>query len=265
MTTPAPIPFDLQFAMDSIRRLYGHKVNINTAEPLDKWGSRFDVSTIEVTVSDFEGEAHETLLTTNGITHAISTDAAATQTLEIRGNTISSGVLTASRQTLILDGQTAVALNPPIGRFNRSWNDTATPLDGNVSFYEGGATSGGVVTNKAEIHGMILQDDDDQTEKCATSMSNGIYWIIKEFGGSILSKNAASIDLKLQTRKKDKLFRPLGGRIGLSTNGTTTDKRKGPFIITPNSDTRVTAKATTGSNIAVEAYMRGYIVQIVSP
>ena len=264
--TTAPIPFDLQYAMNTILEEYGDKVALDTAQYPQKWGSRADIASTEVTVNELRGVAHETLLTTNGITHVVSTDVDDTQILEVRGKTISSGVLTHDEQTVTLNGQTPVALTTPIARVDRAWNDAGTgnELEGQVSFYEGGAQVAGVVTDTAELHALILVTDDQQTEKCAKSIPGGQYWIVEFWGGSILSKTSAAVDLKLQMRKKEKLFRRLS-RIGLNTTGTTTDQEKGPFIITPNSDVRVTAKSTSGSGVAVEAFMKGYSVSIVNP
>lgn len=110
-------------AEDSIFKSFGDRVSAAAkGKSLNKYGIA-TVGTTPRTVMGLQGsEINETFLTTNGITHAVSTNAGDVgKRCIIEGNTIDAfGNLTVVVQTVILNGTTPVALEYPLARANRA-------------------------------------------------------------------------------------------------------------------------------------------------
>ena len=238
------------------------------SKSLAKFGRRAGLGGTHSTVAALGGEAHETLLTTNGITSIISSDAGDTETVTIEYHTINGGgdELTFGVQTATLNGQTAVALTTPCARVSRIYNSSSTELAGDVYVYEGGATTLGVPDDATTIHAQIVAGD-QQTKKAATSISNTDVYFITGITASVVAGTPGSqvIDFDVELKALDGVWLPrlewscqIGGQV-------TTTIDLDPVIIVPkNHDVRIAAVAASGTGVDVDAVFRGYLAGLVT-
>ncbi|MEE9125399.1 MAG: hypothetical protein V3U14_13050 [candidate division NC10 bacterium] len=222
------------------------------------FGTRDDFGTSELTVALLAGEAHETFLATNGITHIISTSTAdITETIHLEGYTLSGGLFTRVAQDVALNGRTAVALSTPIARVNHAVNTSATAIAGTISVYEGGSTSLGVVDDATEVHlqiaaGRQLAEDGSAVvgdEECL---------VITHIMGSILKKQAAFVDVTLESRALTGQWLHMT-KFALASTGTSSIVivPDPPIVVEANTDIRLTAVAST-TGVEVTAMMSGW-------
>ena len=169
----------LEIAIQQIEADYGDTVSVEAKDKsLLKFGRNTNVGTSAATLMDLDGtEVGETYVSTNAITHVISTSAADGEEIKIEGHTISGTDLTFVVQTATLNGQTAVALGTALARCTRLLNNDSTELAGKVSAYEGGTTTAGDVDTDSEIH-CIIPAGQQQSRKASTSISSVDYWIV---------------------------------------------------------------------------------------
>lgn len=208
-------------------------------------------------------DGEETLLTTNAITHIISSDANDDQDVRIEYHTISGSDLTFGVQTATLNGQTAVALTTPCARMSRINNTSATELAGDIYAYEGGATTNGVPNDLTTVHARI-DAGNQQTEKAATSISATDYWLITFMTGHLLGSNTARVRLELEKRNMSGVWLPTGVTVGLGNAGNTqATVQLDPVIIIPaNTDVRVMG-TSSATNTDVAAYFGGHLASII--
>lgn len=254
------VPANVQAAIWAISKDTGDAVSVKAAAtPLRVMGQREDITTVLATIGEFGGENDETLLSTNGITHVISSNVGDTEPLVLDGFTISSGAFTAAEQTVTLNGQTPVALATPLARLITMRNSGATLLVGDVFSYEGGTTTLGVPDDATEIHNQIVAGR-QRADKAACVAADGQYIIITEVVASILKKATGIVDISFEVRLSGGVFQRVAS-LSVSTDGTNTIaiQPDPPGAVPPNADIRVRAVAVAGSGIAVSASLGGYI------
>lgn len=234
---------------------------------LSKFGRRVGITSTHSTIAALGGEAHETLLTTNGITTVVSSDNADNQTLKIEYHTINPGgdELTFGVQTVTLTGHTPVPLPTPCARVSRVYNTSSTYMAGDIYVYEGGTISAPVdgPDDATEIHLQILAGD-QQSKKAATSISNTDAYFITQIITSVVagSPSAQAIDFDLETKALDGVWRPLLEWSNQLGGLTTVTIDLDPVLIIPkNHDVRIAASAS-GSGADVTASFRGYLASV---
>lgn len=236
------------------------------AKQLIKFGRSDEVgSSAYQTLALFKtGVTDETFATTNAIDSISSSDAADDQDLLIEGHTIDgSGNLTFVSQPATLNGRTRVALATPLARATRAYNDDATELAGTVYVYEDSDITDGVPDDGTKSH-LTIPIGRQQSYKGATSISADEYWFITGIFASVLRNAGADIDLVLEIREKDKVFRQRPP-ITLSRGGSTTVLINfNPFLIVKaNSDVRLRAITLTGSGIGVSGTIMGPLASVI--
>jgi hypothetical protein len=233
---------------------------------LSKFGARASVGSTHSTVAALGGVAHETLLTTNGITSIVSSNNSDNQTYKIEYHTINPGgdELTFGVQTVTLTGQAPAPLPVACARVSRAYNVSATESVGNIYLFEGGAVTGGVPNTASEIHLQIVAGD-QQSKKAATSVSNLDAYFITQIITSVVSGSPGSqvVDFDLEIKELGSVWRPQlewSCQIGaLSTVSLDLD----PVIIVPkNHDVRISAETASGTGVDVTAAFRGYLASL---
>lgn len=258
----------LQAAINEVRQYDGVNLDVVAkSKSLIKFGRHPALGTTrEMVWSHAEQAGEETLLTTNGITHAVSSsNADIGVAMSYEYHTLSGGDLTFGVGTYTCNGQTPVELPVPAARNSRIRNESGTPLVGDHYLYEGGAVTAGVPDDPTEVHGRILAGD-QQTRKMATSISSVDYWFITMWPGQLLGSNTARVAVELEKRALDGVWLPTGIQMGLGTQGTigSPTELPGPVIIIPaNHDIRAMAVATAAGTV-VEVYAAGYLASVIS-
>jgi hypothetical protein len=221
------------------------------AKSLIKFGKNTSLASgVEETVWEVGGL--ETYPTTNTINTLVSTNAGDTQDVVIEGHTVTgtgtSAVFTFVSQTATLNGTTNVTLTTPLARTSRIYNNDSTDFAGTVSvFINGGTTHLQAITT------------DNQSLKCATTVSSVDYWIITGLTVAVERGSTATVDFKLQVREVGKTFRTQF--FVTETNGGGHIEFTQPLIINPNSDVRLQATSNAAST-AVSGAIHGYLAII---
>lgn len=215
-----------------------------------KFGRHVSVQTSLTTLMTLPtGVYNETYVATNIITQAISTSALDTETVKIEGHTVvgsgASAVYTFVVQTLTLTGQDEIALTTPLARCSRIYNTSATELAGVVSITEDGTFSaGGIPDAASEVHCQIRAGR-QQSEKCATTIENGNFWIITGWRADMLNKTSAFGEIQIETRLPGEVFKPFV--TASVSEGHSASQIQVPYVIVPqNTDIRM--RAATGAN-----------------
>lgn len=257
----------ITYAEAVILGTYGDTVSVaEKAKPLFKFGRNAGVGTSNETVWEYGGD--ETYVTTNVIDTISSSDAADAAVIYVEGHTIS-GTGTDSQftfvsQTATLNGQNKVVLSTPLARVSRAYVQSGT-IAGDIYVAEDDTLSGGVPTTAAKVHITIegATSGHTQTFKAATTFSNLDYFICTGGYVSVNKKTSAAVDVVMEARTPGGVFRPVGGRISLKTDGTTTEQIAfNPYVIVPkNSDIRIRAVASTTA-VEVDASFQGYLAAV---
>jgi hypothetical protein len=233
---------------------------------LSKFGARSGLGSTNSTVAPLGGEAHETLLSTNGITSIVSSDNSDNQTYVIEYHTINGAgdELTFGVQTVTLTGQAPAPLSVPCARVSRAYNTSVTESLGDIYLFEGGSVTLGVPDTSSEIH-LQIEAGDQQSKKAATSISNQDAYFITQIITSVVSGSPGSqvVDFDIEIRQLGSVWRPQlewSCQIGaLSTVFLDLD----PVIIVPkNHDVRVSAETASGTGVKVTAAFRGYLASL---
>lgn len=245
-----PVVPDYRIA-NGIRQIssdYGDTVSVyEKAKSLVKFGSN-PLLAAGVEESVWSTGGTETYQTTNAINRVVSTDAGDTQEVVIEGHTISGSDFTFVTQTITLTGTTAVTLATPLARANRMYNNGSTDFAGSITVYVNGGTT----------H-LTALGDNNQSLKCATTISSVDYWIVTGFDLGVKRSNTAVVDFKLQVRESGKVFRTQ--YFTSQANGGSYFSFDQPIIIKPNSDVRVQVTSNAAST-AVSASIHGYLAII---
>jgi hypothetical protein len=263
------MPFALAHAEREIKKTHGDTVSvIQKSKSLNKFGHNNDLGTTTETIWEVGGT--ETLPTTNAIDSFSSSDNGDNAVMYVEGHTVSgTGVdqqFTFVTQTVTVAGNAETLLGTALARVSRASVVSGT-LDGDFYIYEDDTVVTGVPQTASKIHLKILGSatpNETQSSKCATTVSNTDYGIIMSWMCSIDKKTSASADFELQHRVAGGAFRPMAGKIGLSTGGESSLQVHfdPPLILKKNSDIRVVATAsTTGVEVDGEVFM--YLAKVV--
>lgn len=262
--TAAPIEPRLQRAIDEVATFDGVTISITDKnKSLRKFGERTSLSTTSSTLGEFAGEAHETLLSTNGITSIVSSNAADTMTVRIEYHTISGNDLTFGVQTATLNGQTAVTLGTACARVSRLTVQGTTEAQGAIYVYEGGSITAGVPDDATEVHLQLLAGQQNSF-KAATSISSVDYFIVTEVTASLLSATNLECDIDLETKSTTGVWQ-VALEYAIATAGTTTFfiPLDPPLIIPSNTDIRLVGKMASGT-ADVSGKFGGYLASVVT-
>lgn len=198
----------------------------------------------ETTVMTLPGatQRHETYLSSNLIDSISSADGGDSQEIQIEGHTLdNNGHFKAVAQTATLDGQNRVALTTAMARVARAVNRGSTDLTGPVYVFENDTLTGGVPNTETKVH-MMIAAGRNQSQKAALTFSNNEHGLITSFSAGVLRTGAAvSVDVQLQVREFNGVFReqfPIPVR---SDGQPFRPHELRPFLVIPkNSDVRVT-------------------------
>ena len=249
-----------------IYRTFGDQVSVDKkAKSLIKFGKSGDLTTNRETVWNVGG--NETYVTGNVITHVSSSSASDTQTIKLECHTVS-GTGTDSQftfvvQTVTLNGQTPVALDTPVARVSRVFNDDSTNLVGNVYVYEnaGATVTAGVPSPASKIHSKI-DAGFQQDFKGATTFSNVDYYVLTGGFGSISYKQSAAVDFYLEVRQAGKVFIEQAA-VSANASGGSWQIELDPAVIIPkNADVRVTCRSGSQGAV-VYCSFKGYIAKVI--
>ena len=240
---------------------FGDRVSVTQkAKTLYKFGRNPDIGTSIETVWNTGG--NETYATDNVIDKFSSSNAGDTQEIIVEGHTISAGKLTFVTQTVTLAGQTETALTTPLARVNRAYNNGTTDFAGTIYIYEDDTVTAGVPQTASKIHAEVTEGN--QTEKCATSISNADYYIITSFTGYCFTKASRTVEFLVELREvgtTNKVFRRTFSTAGSEGKPTHIDFDP-PFIIPKNYDIRVRAIASANAT-DVGASFNGYLAKVI--
>lgn len=254
----------LAHAAKVIFSTYGDKVSIDQKnKDLLKFGHNAAVGTSFATIQHQPtGILHETYVADNSIDTIVSTNAGDTTEAIIEGHTIDgSGNFTFVVQTVTLTGQTEAALGTPLARVTRVYNNGASDWAGTISVFDNtdGSTAG-VPTTDTDVH-LQIEAGENQSEKCATTISQSDYWIVTSVYADFLDKSAGFAEIALQLRLKGKVFRNQI-RLACSDGGEARHNFKPYFIIPANADVRLVA-AADGANSSVSGGIEGVLASVV--
>lgn len=252
--------FAVAHALAQIKSDYG-KTAVVKPKALLKFGRTTNADDgVKTTVATFQGsEVNETFVTTNAIDRVVSDSASDGETITIEGHTISGGELTFATQNITLTAQTAVTLTTPLARATRAYNTDSTELAGNVYVFENNTVSAGGVPSDATKTHLMIAAGQQQSEKCATTISKDDFWIITDVFGSVNRGNSANVDMALEVRESGGVFRPKVKWTIRSTGQNAVLLPITPHLIAPsNSDVRVVATSDT-ANTTVDAWINGYL------
>lgn len=253
----------LSHAVNVIKSTDGVDVSIDEKnKDLLKFGRTLQAGTISSTIMTLpSGTLNEAYVSDNLITHISSDNAADTEELLIEGHTISGSDLTFTIQTKSLSGQTKVALDTPLARGTRLFNNNGTDLTGTVYLYEDDTVTGGVPNTDSKVHCMIRAGQ-NQSEKASTSISSVDYWIITDFYADVIEKTGSPlVDVTLQYRRLGKVWRPIINR-SVSNSGGMYHPFRPHAIIPANSDVRLICTSSTAST-EVSAGIAGVLAKVI--
>lgn len=261
---PGLYDYWIEHAIDVIQSDYGVTVSVDKKrKDLLKFGRNNAVQTTKSTIMELpSGVQNEVYVSSNSITTISSSSGSDTGSLYVEGHTIDgSGNFTFVAQTKTLTGQTQATLDTPLARCTRIYNNGSVDFVGNIYVYETDTATAGVPDTAAKVH-CIISAGNQQSFKASTTLSNVDYWIITNFGASVIEKTASYADFTLEVRNKGKVFRPT---ITLTAEaGVEADHDFIPYRVVPaNSDIRVTAIAS-GANIDCSAYIQGVLATVAS-
>lgn len=250
----------LERAIAQILADYGDTVSVvEKNKRLVKFGVNPNVNTTQEMVWSQGGI--EVLPTSgNPIDTVSSSNAGDTQDIVIEGHTLSGSELTFVTQTVTLNGQNKVTLATPLYRANRMYNNDNTVFAGDVYAYQDGAISGGVPNTAADIH-LKADADNNQSLKCATSLSNTDYWIITGVTIGVNRSASRAVAFDLQIKEFGKVFRTRVFASGSSENGSQYLPQDPCLVVPKNADVRVLC-TSTGSTTGCETTIHGYLAAI---
>lgn len=240
--------YRIRQAILQVEDLYGDVISVNAKKkPLLKFGNNPNISTTEEMV--WETGGIKTLPTGNDVDEIVSDDAGDSQDCIVEGHTLSGSDLTFVSQTATLNGTTPVTLSTPLYRATRLYNNDSTDFAGTVSVGDG--TDDFLTTT----------GDNNQSLKCATSMSSGDYWLITSATFSVKRSNARSVDFKSQFKDFGKVWRT-AFPLSVNTNSGSIQVDFDPVIIMkPNADMRVVA-TSSGTTTDVSATVNGFLASV---
>lgn len=266
----------LQFSINEVYSYDGLTIHPKW-KTLRKFGktSDADASTKTTVATLGTGETNETFSTSNDINALVSSSGSDTGSITVEGHTIdASGNLTFVSQECVLTGQTPSSLSFPLARCTRLYRTAGTfaspsvDLVGDVFAFTDSSdvtVTGGVPQTASTIKCRIVAGR-QQSEKCATSISQTDYWIVKSVTGTV-SRNAGNTvtaDFDLEIRRLGGVWLPAG--IQMIARADSDPKEivdLDPYIIVPrNSDVRLVATTNT-DNTTVSGSVAGILCEII--
>tara|TARA_R110000824_G_scaffold358803_1_gene546332 strand:- start:96 stop:944 length:849 start_codon:yes stop_codon:yes gene_type:complete len=215
------------------------------------------------------GVANETYVASNLIDSISSSSASDTTTIRVEGhyygsdgglhfvilNATLSGRTPVGDGTLVADlyGEYAGAL----ARVTRMANLSAVPLVGDVYIYQSGQTvTAGVPQDLTKVHGKIRGTAGlQQSNKCATTVSNEDFYIITSVRTGVARSQAAFVDFGLEIREPGGVFRERLIGNGSRDSGFGQIFDNAPHIIAPpNSDVRVRGTSSAASTTGIASF-----------
>jgi hypothetical protein len=260
------MPVAATYAERVIWATYGDEVSVwDKGKTLLKFGKRDDLgSTNYSTLAVMGGNENETFVTTDAITHFASSSGSDTGDCYIEGHTVSgtgaNAQFTFVTQTVTLAGQTKTALTTPLARVSRVANKTATAWVGNIYVAEDVTFTGGVPQTATAIH-IQVPAGEQQSFKCATTISNVDYYILTSGLVSVDKKTTAIVDFRLEIREVGGVFRPVA-MVSCKEGDSQYIPLDPPVIVPKNADIRITALASTTS-VEADAWFNGYLAKVI--
>lgn len=262
LITEPNIP-QLAYAMQVILNNFGDNVSIVTKSKfLIKFGKSSQVGTVNTTIMTLpSGVLNETYISDNLITTISSSNVNDVEPIVIEGHTIDgNNDFIFSTQTATLDGQNKVTLTTPLARCTRMYANGSNNLIGDIYAYQEDTITSGVPDTGSKVH-CIIPSGVNNSLKASTTTSKNDYWIVTQFGATILEKNASFAEVALEIRQKGKTFRQ-SNIIGTSS-GQQVVQYFDPYLIVPsNADVRLVAKGG-GANIEVAGFIEGYLAIVI--
>lgn len=246
-----------------IENTYGDIVSIHVKnKDLLKFGRNDAIGTTLATVMTLPtGVLHETYVSTNAIDKFSSSSGSDTGTIVVEGHTISGGVFTFVSQEVTLVGQAETPLTTPLARVSRVYNSNSTDWVGVIYVYEDDTVTAGVPQTDSKVH-LMTRAGENQSDKCATSISDNDYWLVTKVTGECLEKQASFVELHLEVRHEGKVFRDVVD--GSASDGHSWIHDFKPYLIIPkNSDVRLVAVAD-GAGTQVAGDIEGVLAGVVT-
>jgi hypothetical protein len=207
--------------------------------------------------------AHEVLAATNLIDTISSSSAADTQLVRIEGHTISGSNLTFVVQTATLNGRNKVVLTTPLARAAIVRNAGSTDFAGDIYVYEESAITNGVPNVAAKVHlKSTVTQGDNESDKCAASISSVDYWFLTTMQFAVLKKAAAFAEFSLQIKTSGGVYITEETFSASNSSGTISVSFDPIIIVPPNADVRVTCIADAAST-DVMADLSGVLATVV--
>ncbi len=253
--------FWVALAIQEIFETYGHRVKVGR-KSLRKYGRDTDLDDtagafVHVSALGFT----ENYLSSNLITHAVSSSGSDTGSLYIEGMVLSGGNFRFVTQTITLTGQTKAPLTTALARVTRVRYLAAATNAGNIYVMEDEAVSSGVPTDLNDAH-LLCPIGAAASLKAATSIAANNYFILMYWRANIARQTSTVADFEL-------LVRQLGGSFiaqdsGVAAQGAPHILDNPPYrIIPPNSDIAV-ACANGTANVTVNASFGGIFADIIT-
>ena len=246
-----------------IQSTFGDVVSIDKkAKSLIKFGKSADLSA-NGTSTVWTVGGHEVYVNDNLITHISSSSAADVYEVLLECHTVSGTGQDAKfsflTQTVILQGQTKVALPTPVARVSQVFNNNGVELVGRVTVYEDVAITAGVPNDPTKIH-IDIPVGLQGSFKAATTFSDEDYYVLTGGFGSVSLKQNAAADFYLEVREVGKVFVQ---RAAVSaSSGGPWDIDLDPAVIIPrNADVRITVETDT-NNAVVFGVFKGYLAKV---
>lgn len=246
-------------------RVYKESKDLNVnfmgkGKTLAKWGANFDLDTAEEEISTTGGTP--TYSTSNDITHFSSSSAADTQIIRIEGQTVDgSGNFTFVVQQDTVVGQTKTALVTPLARVTRLQNLGSVGFAGTLYVYRDVSVTAGVPVSDIQ---MTIAVGDNQSKKCATTISQSDVWVITKVSFALKSgsPSGTNVDFEVQVREKGGVFLEKYSTTVSDASSNYTEPLPVPIFVKPNSDVRVIGVSDT-NNATVTARLAGYLGRVV--
>lgn len=256
-------------ARKEILKTHGHTVDIdNKAKSLTKFGRIDSLGATETTVSQL---GDETYLTANTAMKVSSSDVGDTGNINIESHNEVDDVLEfLAQNNITLNGRTPVDLPTDAIRFSRMYNSEegtlaapAAGFNGTVYLYEGDATvTNGVPQEADKIH-LQSGGSNNQSLKCATSVSNDDYLILTQLFVSVNRQQTRSVDFRLKRALLGQAFRTIYPIISCNSQQGSIPIQLDPcIIIPPNADVLMTA-ISSGTGTGAGAMFGGVLASIV--
>lgn len=165
-------------------------------------------------------------------------------------------------QVVTLTGQTKKALDTPLYRSNRLFNDNGAAWDGDIYVFEDDTLTAGVPQTAAKIH-LKASAEGQQSAKCATAVENEEYLIIMSLYGFTSKQQAAAVDFQFQQAEFAKVFRTRFDWSIPSTAGGPPIHLDPVLIVPPNSDARIRASVSANNTkvFGAFAYYSATVIQ----